>query len=102
MSPTNTIVPLGKLVVTASISEMINKSPDFSLWITKCINRHRKGDWGECCEEDKDYNDSALHWDERLLSLYIVPNTLGLEIEKIWIITEWDRSITNILLPSKY
>ncbi len=32
------------------------------------------------------------------LPLFFVPSTPN----KIWIITEWDRSVTTLLLPSEY
>ena len=67
------------------------------------ITRHAKGDWGDVCKEDKKTNDDAIahEGDEdkqgRLLSSY--KTNKG---ETIWIITEWDRSVTTLLLPSDY
>ena len=61
------------------------------------IVRHAKGDWGNVCEEDKRLNDRALERDERVLSSYELSD--GTEV---WIITEWDRSATTLLLPIEY
>jgi hypothetical protein len=48
--------------------------------------------------EDWAANERALLEGTRLLSAYQLPST-G---EKIWVITEWDRSATTLLLPSEY
>jgi len=49
-----------------------------------------------CC--DAVGNRQALVLGYRLLSAYTLPDS-G---EKIWIITEADRSVTTLLLPSEY
>ena len=61
------------------------------------IDRHVTGDWGELDGEDRRANDDALLHGDRLLSAYRT-----LKGEKIWIITEADRSSTCILLPDEY
>jgi len=61
------------------------------------ITRHAKGDWGEVCEEDKSANDQAVGREERLLSAYKTRRG-----ERVWVITEADRSATTILLPEEY
>jgi hypothetical protein len=49
------------------------------------------------CKEDKELNDNSNGpMPERILSSY---EDKGI---KIWIITEWDRSVTTILLPEEY
>ena len=58
---------------------------------------HSLGQWGEVCDEDKALNDLALIDGDRLLSCYRAPTG-----ERIWIITEWDRSVTTLLLPEEY
>lgn len=59
--------------------------------------RHCKGDWGDLDHEDKCANEQALVHGARILSAYKL-----LTGEKVWIITEADRSVTTILLPSEY
>lgn len=61
------------------------------------IFRHSRGDWGDLPESDKALNDQALVDGERVLSSYTL--TTG---EKLWVITEWDRSSTTLLLPHEY
>lgn len=58
--------------------------------------RHQSGDWGDVSEEDRESNEEALLMPLRIMSSYKFSN------DKIWIITEADRSVTTILLPSDY
>lgn len=58
--------------------------------------RHQSGDWGDVSEEDRESNEEALLMPLRIMSSYKFSN------DKIWIITEADRSMTTILLPSDY
>jgi hypothetical protein len=55
------------------------------------------GDWGELSDEDVKENEFSLKEGLRLLSAYQTGKG-----QKIWIITEADRSSTTILLPSEY
>jgi hypothetical protein len=59
--------------------------------------RHARGDWGDLSSEDKLANKRALEEGTRLLSAYHLKTG-----QKIWIITEWDRSATTVLLPEEY
>lgn len=89
---------LGKTVVTAAIAARIEEDKDFADFVQESFRRYIKCDWGDTCEEDKQTNEDALRDGERLLAVYIYPKT-G---EKIWIITEWDRSVTTALFPEDY
>ena len=91
---------LGKMAITPGAITALSKSnqlPDFFL------KRHIFGDWGELCKEDADLNNEAIAHEGnidkqmRVMSVYKTANN-----ETIWIITEWDRSVTTILLPSEY
>jgi hypothetical protein len=61
------------------------------------LDRHVNGDWGEVPEEDKQENEFSVQHGFRIISAYTT--SAG---EKIWVITEADRSYTTILLPSEY
>jgi hypothetical protein len=61
------------------------------------LARHANGDWGELDEHDRRANEYALKHGLRVLSAYTLSSG-----EKIWIITEADRSTTTILLPEEY
>lgn len=85
---------LGQVVATpgalAALEEAGQEPMEF-------LRRHITGDWGDLVDEDKEANDRALRDDARIFSAYhTVKNT------KIWVITEWDRSVTTFLLPSEY
>ncbi len=79
---------LGQIVATpGSIQKLAlaQVKPDMLL------HRHRCGDWGEIDEEDVRANEAALSQGGRLFSAYTLPTS-----ERVWIITEWDRSYTTI------
>jgi hypothetical protein len=61
------------------------------------LRRHIQGDWGDLDEHDRLANESALKGGTRLFSAYHAANGT-----KFWIITEWDRSVTTVLLPQDY
>jgi hypothetical protein len=61
------------------------------------ISRHLQGDWGDCCQEDRQANEDALKNGDRLFSVYAT-----VKGTKLWVITEADRSSTCVLLPGEY
>lgn len=85
-------VPLGRVVATANAMRSVPQSE-----MSAGLMRHAAHDWGEVCQEDKQINDDAALGGDRLLSAYTSANGT-----KFWIITEWDRSVTTILLPEDY
>ncbi len=88
----------GQLICTRSIAGRLESDRKFSSFVQPSFGRYLGSDWGDTCEEDKAMNDEALKDNERIFAVYIYPET-G---ETIWIITEWDRSVTTILFPSEY
>ena len=69
------------------------------------IARHHAGDWGVVCADDKATNDEAVRIGERILTAYPIDPTKpckGYGENCIWVITERDRSLTTLLLPSEY
>ena len=88
---------LGKLVMTSSIVELMKINEDFAKGVKLALGKYVQCDWGITCEEDSATNDEAVkNGDDRILAVY--PTCKG----NIWIITEWDRSVTTILFPSEY
>jgi hypothetical protein len=83
---------VGRLVITASAAAAIHA--DDAL---RALRRHAAGDWGTVGPEDWAANDQALREGTRLLSSY-----QSSDKTVFWIITEADRSVTTILLPSDY
>lgn len=88
------LFPIGKLAATPGALELLDfaEVDGFSL-----VRRHQSGDWGSLCSEDAEQNRLALESGARVLSSYEV-----LDGQRIWIITEADRSATTLLLPSEY
>lgn len=84
--------PLGRIVTTPGVAEKILIYDQIG-----ALHRFRNRDWGEMDVEDIRSNDQALRDGERLLGSYTGSNG-----EKFWIITEWDRSVTTLLLPDEY
>ena len=85
-------VSLGRILATPGVLE-VTTAAERSI----ALNRHSHGDWGAVVGSDWKANDQAFQNGERLLSVY---HTLG--GIKFWIVTEADRSVTTILLPSEY
>ncbi len=85
---------LGRIVATPGALEAFRAAGDVEF---KYLMRHLLGDWGEVDGHDLRANNKALKDGTRVLSAYTLPGG-----EKVWIITEADRSSTCILLPSEY
>ena len=89
----------GQIVVTPGAHEALLSE---NLDPTTLLARHMAGDWGDLSAEDAERNDDSLRLPlhigppEQLLSSYNVGTG------KVWIITEWDRSVTTFLLPDEY
>ena len=81
--------------VAATPAAMHKIDPNYAL---AALTQHLQGKWGTCDPQDWKANDEALKNGGRLLSVYPLPNEAG----DFWIITEHDRSVTTILLPSDY
>lgn len=95
----NAMFPLGNIVQTRGVAEYRMCIPKFNSFCRQCLNRHMSGDWGDLDPEDKVLNDDAVNGEDRILSAYNYADDHSL---KIWIITEWDRSVTTILFPHEY
>ena len=59
--------------------------------------RHQAGDWGELDPVDRRENELSVDLGYRILSDYTTRTG-----ERVWIITEADRSATTLLLPEDY
>lgn len=88
--------------MTASISCIINSSEPFGTFVWESLGRHQECDYGDCEPEDLQSNNRALSSEGRIFSVYNTPSGLEVNEPKIWIITEWDRSVTTVLLPRDY
>ena len=85
---------LGRVLTTPGATEALEEAgqlPD------EFLGRHQSGDWGNLSDEDRRENELSVREGFRILSSYRTRKG-----EKIWIITEADRSSTTILLPNEY
>ncbi|WP_238897558.1 hypothetical protein [Achromobacter xylosoxidans] len=85
----------GHLVMTDGVAELVQQG---RFNPSAYLRRHLGGDWGDLSDNDRRQNDAALKsGEDRLFSAYEIGPSL-----KVWVITEWDRSVTTVLLPSEY
>ena len=86
---------LGAVVATPGALEVLKSTGTHP---AEFLERHASGDWGDVPPEDARENGRSLKYGWRVLGSYPV----GEDGEKVWIITEADRSSTCILLPEDY
>lgn len=91
-------------VVTIGVSNNL-KDENFKLFLNDSLQKFINGDWGDTLEDSVKMNNEVLEGEkERLFAVYNIPEDLKTTIDEdsIWIITEWDKSVTTILFPSEY
>ena len=86
---------LGRVVATPAALALLASAGEN---MAELLTRHQSGDWGEVPPEDASENNFSVKHGFRILSCYAV----GRAGERVWIITEADRSSTCILLPEEY
>ena len=94
MNNTQVKFPLGQVVVTPGALQALEEAGQSPV---DFLRRHVVGDWGELGEEDQAENELSVVRGFCILSSYTLSTG-----EKLWIITEADRSATTLLLPSEY
>ncbi len=85
---------LGQIVATPGALRALQKAEQEP---HEFLDRHVNGDWGEVPEEDKKENEFSVQHGFRILSAYTT--SAG---DRIWLLTEADRSATTFLLPDEY
>ena len=92
--PNICLFPLGEVVATPGALDLLDRTATNA---HDLLMRHQHGDWGSVPPEDAETNIESVVTGCRILSSYFLSST-----EKLWIITEWDRSVTTLLLPDEY
>src|SRR6266403_1367640 len=93
--PSLTRFALGQTYITPGAEEALMIAGQTGI---EFLRRHMSCDWGsELSENDIRENEFSLSEGFRVLSAYRTAKG-----QKLWIITEADRSSTTILLPSEY
>jgi len=83
---------LGRICVTSNAMTALE-----TLEIVGALARHASGDWGTVLAEDWLANERAVRDGDRLVSVY--HTAAGV---KFYVVTEWDRRVTTVLLPEDY
>lgn len=84
---------LGQVVATPAALAILEEN---GLLYSALLYRHQSLESSELDEDDRRANREAVKNGERILSRYTVSGT------KLYVITEWDRSVTTILLAEEY
>lgn len=88
---------LGALVATPAALEKLEVGDDVGMIAAlRLVRRHVTGDFGQLEEDDREANETAIAHGYRIMSVYDLP------CGTFWVITEHDRSVTTVLLPSDY
>ena len=88
------LIELGQIVVTVPAAEAVYNAGHHSVQL---FARHVSGDWGNLPEEDIKENELSIEKGYRVFSRYDLE---GGQI--VYVITEWDRSVTTLLLREEY
>ena len=100
MEQVKPLFSLGEVVATRTVSDLLPHA-----YLMQCLSRHVQGDWGSVCDEDVATNNEAVQNGFRVLSAYPLDDEkpcAGFGGNTLWIITEWDRSVTTFLFPNEY
>lgn len=89
------LFPLGQIAATPGALDLLDRT---SINASSLLYRHQRGDWGTVCAEHAQSNDQAISIGARIFSVYEHDS----EQERLWIITEADRRVTTLLLPTEY
>lgn len=84
---------LGQVVATPAALAILEEN---GLEYSALLYRHQSLESTELDVEDRQANLDAVKNGERILSRYTINGS------KLYIITEWDRSVTTILLAEEY
>ena len=88
---------LCRVVATPGALELLDETKTHP---AELLDRHVAGDRGQVPSEDARENELSIREGFRIVSSYPVGDSEG--GDKVWIITEADRSSTYILLPEEY
>lgn len=87
---------LGRIVMTDGVNRLVGHDSVGDVLRSLVYAQHAQGKWGELDAHDRQANEDALSEGMRLLSVYTVQD------ERVYVITEADRSLTTVLLASEY
>jgi hypothetical protein len=92
--PRPVLFSTGQIVATPGALRLLEQQGIVPMLL---VARHVRGDWGCIETDDATANVEAVRLDNRILSSYPFENG-----NRVWVITEWNRSVTTLLLPEEY
>jgi hypothetical protein len=99
---------VGQLAATPGALALLEQH---NIGVAALVNRHIHGSWGDICADDAHTNELAIEHGNRVMSVYrlvdaqrlaLTPVAKRNDLPTVWVITESDRSVTTLLLPSEY
>lgn len=84
--------PTGRIVMTPGAMAELTRNE-----AAEGLLRHVSGDWGDLNKHEWRVNEAALEHGLCLFSSYVTSSGT-----RFYIITEYDRSVTTVLLPEEY
>lgn len=89
---------LGRVVQTRGIDAKSRRNPSFATEVATAFRKYQRGDWGDTQSDSVKRNNDVLRKgvEDQVFAVY---NTSE---GKIYIITEWDGSVTTILFANEY
>lgn len=81
-----------KTVLTADVAKKMNKDYVFDRFISRCIDRHLSGDWGEIPPEDVEANNADPLF---AMSLYTAPDNTKVVLKQ-------DYNVLAVFFPCEY
>lgn len=85
---------LGKTIISSEVCNLVETNKISTLDIATMISNHNIGEWGTVSEITKLNNeDSIINKNSTILSRYVLNDIT------FWVLTEYDHSVTTVLLP---
>lgn len=93
---------IGHYCATKAVAEKMQADNEFQRFITSSLHRFHGGDWGEMSNEDKESNNEALEYGDRILARYE-----NLNYKPIYIVADAKaennlRLAVTIMFPEEY
>ena len=94
-----TFEELGQVVQTKGLYSAVEHNPEAQREVIEAFTKYKAMDWGDLNDHDKELNDKAIKYkNDRVLAKYHIESLN----RNIYIITEWDRSVTTLLFTDEY
>ena len=85
---------LGRICITSGALEATRDAGEQPM---ELVRRHTRGDWSELDAADAARNRRAIDRGQTILSVYTLKTG-----QRVYVLTEYDRSATTVLLPADY